>query len=415
MDEAHGTAWLQSLSDQYEAYPYPHRDPVTDKDRPVRTTANDLATIAHHLGGGRPLHGQGFRALVAGGGTGDATIHLALQLAEADPDGEVVHVDLSRASMEIARARADVRGLGNIRFELFNLLDLTPDAFGTFDYVNCSGVLHHLPDPVAGLRALRGVLKPTGGMSVMLYGTYGRIGVYHLQDVLVRLAQDGDDLRDLVGLTRGLLASLTQNAWLVRKAGPGPDARSPDAEIVDKYLHPHDKPFTVPEIFAALEAAGLHFAGFIQSLWYDPLAVVTQGTIRARIAAMAMPERAALAEILNGVALDKHMFFAAVATPPAPPDPLDDATCPVLVLDPQVLEKPQVGLRGPRQAIIRSPALDILRAIDGTRSVGALRERMLGDGLYPSAEAFNEAWRETYTDVNGRGLLMLAARDRTAS
>lgn len=37
-----------------------------------------------------------------------------------------------------------------------------------FDFIESRGVLHHLPDPEAGLRALNSVLKPTGGILLML-------------------------------------------------------------------------------------------------------------------------------------------------------------------------------------------------------------------------------------------------------
>ena len=53
-----------------------------------------------------------------------------------------------------------------------------------FDHVVCTGVLHHLPDPDAGLRALRDVLAPGGALHLMVYAPYGRAGVYMLQDVL---------------------------------------------------------------------------------------------------------------------------------------------------------------------------------------------------------------------------------------
>jgi hypothetical protein len=44
------------------------------------------------------------------------------------------------------------------------------------------GVLHHLPDPELGLKALRGVLEPDGAMHVMVYAAYGRGGIYMVQD-----------------------------------------------------------------------------------------------------------------------------------------------------------------------------------------------------------------------------------------
>ena len=51
-------------------------------------------------------------------------------------------------------------------------LEETASLERTFDLIVSSGVLHHLPNPGAGLRALREVLKPHGVMSLMLYGYY---------------------------------------------------------------------------------------------------------------------------------------------------------------------------------------------------------------------------------------------------
>ena len=52
----------------------------------------------------------------------------------------------------------------------------------SFDLIVCTGVLHHLADPDAGLRALHDVLKPDGAMHLMVYAPYGRAGIYLLQD-----------------------------------------------------------------------------------------------------------------------------------------------------------------------------------------------------------------------------------------
>ena len=70
----------------------------------------------------------------------------------------------------------------------------------SFDQIVCTGVLHHLADPDAGLRALRSVLKPDGAMHLMVYAPYGRTGIYMLQDFCRRLAIDASDdaIRDLI-------------------------------------------------------------------------------------------------------------------------------------------------------------------------------------------------------------------------
>ena len=89
----------------------------------------------------------------------------------------------------------------------------------TFDQIVCTGVLHHLPDPDAGLRALREVLAPGGVMHLMLYAPYGRIGVYMLQEFCRRLGIAADDhgIRELV-TALGALPSGHPLATLLREA-----------------------------------------------------------------------------------------------------------------------------------------------------------------------------------------------------
>jgi ubiquinone/menaquinone biosynthesis C-methylase UbiE len=182
----------------YEAFPFPARDPAADKPGAMPLSRTDmLAKVNHHGFAGRRDFGKGFRALVAGGGTGDSAIFLAAQLR--DTDAEVVCLDLSEASLAIARQRAAVRGLEQrVRWIHGSLLDAPRLGLGRFDYVSCLGVLHHLPDPDAGLRALAEVLADGGAMGLMVYGRYGRADIYAMQD-LMRLVNEGEpDLRTQV-------------------------------------------------------------------------------------------------------------------------------------------------------------------------------------------------------------------------
>src|SRR6185503_18891719 len=179
---------LDEVRAQYEALPYPPRDPREEAVRLITGTPSHILEVNHYLFAGRLNFNRPFRALVAGGGTGDACIMLAQQLADRRCPGEVVYLDLSTASREICEARANIRGLRNITFHTGSLLDLPTMNVGQFDYIDCTGVLHHLPDPSAGLAALVSVLQPDGGIGVMLYGQYGRSGVYPLQEMLRSIA-----------------------------------------------------------------------------------------------------------------------------------------------------------------------------------------------------------------------------------
>ncbi len=150
--------------------PYPARDPRDEAVRLITGTPSHILEVNHYLFAGRLNFIRPFRALVAGGGTGDACIMLAQQLVDRRCPGEVVYIDLSSASRAVCEARAKVRGLRNITFLTGSLLDLPTMTIGQFDSIDCTGVLHHLPDPAAGLQALASVLEPEGGIGIMLYG-----------------------------------------------------------------------------------------------------------------------------------------------------------------------------------------------------------------------------------------------------
>src|SRR5579875_679046 len=182
----------QSLAAQYEAYPYPKRDPREEAKRLLVGSPSLLTEIDHWVFGAARPASRPFSALVGGGGTGDGTIMLAQQLADSGRPARVTYLDRSEAAMAIARARAEARGLTNITWERGSLLDLPGSGLGPFDYIDCCGVLHHLPDPAAGLAALVSVLAPGGGMGLMVYAPHGRTGVYMAQDALRLLAPAGE-------------------------------------------------------------------------------------------------------------------------------------------------------------------------------------------------------------------------------
>src|SRR5262249_49266397 len=100
-DAVTSNRYIPQVRDQYEALPYPPRDPAEEKSRIVRTWLDELAMINHYCFAGKQSFRNRFRVLIAGGGTGDSTIFLAEQLRHTD--GEVVHLDISRAAIEVAQ------------------------------------------------------------------------------------------------------------------------------------------------------------------------------------------------------------------------------------------------------------------------------------------------------------------------
>ena len=60
---------------------------------------------------------------------------LAQQLADRGV-GSVTYMDISSASLTIAKARAEARELKNITFHQDSLLNLSKRGWGTFDYID---------------------------------------------------------------------------------------------------------------------------------------------------------------------------------------------------------------------------------------------------------------------------------------
>lgn len=365
---------------QYEDFPYPARDPADEAARLVATETAQLDALNHHVFGGELPTDRPLRALVAGGGTGDAAIYLAQQLAWSGRPGEVVLLDLSAASLSVAAARARVRRLDNIRFVHASLLDAERLNLGRFDVVNCAGVLHHLEDPAAGLRALRGVLADDGGMGLMLYAPYGRSGVYEAQAMLRDLAPPGMPSAARLATTRRLLAALPPSNLLRRS--PGVEHPEDDAELYDLYLHASDQPFDLPRLAALLASAGMRLAGLAPAAFYRPENWIADPTLLAQVRALPALAQAAFVERFCG-RMDRHVLFAVAGDNPVRPPRLDDLTLvPVLGFGPPDQEPPDGPSSPPRFSVATRlgraqlpPDPDfarILAAIDGRRAAAAV-------------------------------------------
>lgn len=398
---------------QYEAFPYPERNPRDEARRLVTGSPSHFDEIVHYaFGGADPTaDGRRFRALFAGGGAGDGTIMLAQQLADRSANAEVTYVDVSRAALGVARARARARRLRNVRFLRASLFDA--GANGPFDYVDCCGVLHHLDDPAAGLRALAAALAEGGGMGLMVYGALGRTGVYPAQAAL-RLLGAGDEApKARPALAREFLAALPDSNWLNRNPWVADHLQGGDAGLYDLLLHSRDRAFTVPEVFALAAAAGLEITGFVEPARYDPLAVLDGGPLAARAAALSRPDRCALAELLRGD-LKRHVFYTAKAGAGRRAARADaDSVVPVLRGHDAAALAREVGAAGTltveldgwtRVLRFGPRAAAILSRIDGRRTLAEIRAALPAE---PDRAEFRAEFDELYARLNGVNVLLL--------
>jgi len=300
---------LPKVRRQYETYPYPERNPDDEKRRLLTTGFDSLGMINHYGFRGRQDFQKGFRVLVAGGGTGDATIYLAEQLRETD--AAIVYLDLSTTSMNIARKRASIRGLTNIEWMKGSILDLPRMDLAAFDYISCTGVLHHLADPAQGLSALNAVLQENGVLGLMVYATYGRTGIYQIQQ-LMRLINTGEEsMPRAIENTKAALHSLPASNWFQLTENRFQGWKQSDIELYDLFLHCQDRSFTVLEIYDWIESCGLHLVDFCTAkLLYRPEYAFQNSTLLDRIRQLPLRRQQAIAELAFGY-INQHCFFAA--------------------------------------------------------------------------------------------------------
>jgi len=400
---------------QYEALPYPPRDPRDEAKRLVVGSPSGLPEVEHYVFGGTIDRSRRLRVLIAGGGTGDATTMLAQQLADAGIDAEVVYLDWSQASRRIAEARIAARGLANVTFVSASLLDLPTLGLGQFDYIDCCGVLHHLEDPAEGLALLTDALTQDGGMGLMLYGRLGRRGVYDLQAVLRAVTEASADHAARIELARRLIGTLPATNWFARNPFLGDHVTQGDAGLADLLLHPRDRAYAVGEIQALVHDAALRIVAFAPQARYEPEHMVSDARLKVRLARLRPELKPAVAESLAGNIKTHALYVVRRANPVVEPQPGPAAIpVPFNVDLPAVAKsmKPGAtvsatidGLQFTFSLPRRAPLIAAL--VDGRRDLRAIHDSLAATSRDLTWEGFMAELAPFYAAFHALGKLML--------
>lgn len=406
-----------TLRGQYEAYPYPPRDPAQEADRLITGSPSHLAEINHYIYTGRRDFSKPFSALVAGGGTGDAAIMMAQQLADAGSGGKVTYLDLSQASLSIARSRAEARGLHNIEFNHGSLLDLGDKWTGPFDYIDCCGVLHHLDEPAEGLERLNSVLAEDGGMGLMVYAPYGRTGVYQMQQLLRLIDSQEATAGDRIAQAKSLLNTLPPTNWLRRNPQVSDHLTAGDSGLYDLLLHSQDRAYSVPEIAALIAGSGLRIVTFIEPIRYDPAVFLGDQELAAHVEQLSWLDKCAFAELLTGN-LKTHILYAVKAANrnDTIASPSGGASVPVLVGLDAVTTANGIRKTGALPTDLEGLTLsipfddlacDMLTLMDGQRSINGIFEEVTVRRQGMDRAVFDQTFGHLFTVLNGLNLAFL--------
>src|SRR5262249_7625530 len=153
-------------------------------------------------------------------------------------------------------------------------------------------------DPAAGIRAIASVLNDDGGVGVMVYGEYGRSGVYPLQELLRTLAPPSMTLEDRIAMAKRLLRFLPTTNLFRRNPYLNDHVPGRRAGLYALLLHSCDCALTVPEIGSMAQQSGLRVVAFLEPVRYEPATYMSDPIIARQASSLPLIERAAFAERL---------------------------------------------------------------------------------------------------------------------
>ena len=276
---------IENIRQQFDNTPYP-RIPLEEspKDNSELLYLHNLVT-AYYFRNRKVINTSGKVILDAGCGTGYKSLVLAL----ANPGEKIVGIDLSEESVKLAEQRLQYHGVANAEFYALKIEDL-PSLNLEFDYINADEVLYLLPDAIAGLQAMKSVLKPDGIIRTNLHSANGRAGVFRGQAVFKAMGLMNGSPGELeIEIVRETMEAL-ENGVGLKAFTWNSDRAQNEAWIMANYLLVGDKSSTIPEVFAMLRGADLEFINMVAWRRWDLMDLFKDADDLPPFLAMSLPE-----------------------------------------------------------------------------------------------------------------------------
>ena len=284
---------------QYERWRYPQ--PIQDLDAWLQGNWEWFdPSHAHHLLWPNREYQADLDILIAGCGTNQASV-----FAATNPGAKVLAVDISQPSLDHQQYLKDKHGLFNLELQLLPIEEL-PTLGRDFDLVVSTGVLHHMADPLTGMKSLAACVRKDGAVGVMLYAKYGRLGVEMLEGVFRDLQLEQDEAS--VQMVKDTISMLGPEHPVQSYIQTAPDLQS-DAGLVDTFLHGRERSYTVDDCLDLVTSAGLVFQQWLNKAPYYLHDTASGRVVDAAIQALPEARHWSVMERVqpqNG----RHMFIA---------------------------------------------------------------------------------------------------------
>ncbi|OBI90990.1 bifunctional 2-polyprenyl-6-hydroxyphenol methylase/3-demethylubiquinol 3-O-methyltransferase UbiG [Mycobacterium sp. 1245805.9] len=321
--------------------------------------------------------------LIAGGGTNQAAV-----FAYTNRSAKVVAVDTSQPSLDHLQYLKDKYGLWNL--ELHRVpIDEMPSLKRNFDLIVSTGVLHHLPDPAAGMTALKGCLRRDGVLGVMVYAKYGQMGVEMLQSAFRDLDMGHDDAS--VEMVKEVITALPTEHPVHNYFKMAPVSAQSDAALADTFLRGPERNYSVDECVDLVTSAGLVFQGwFIKAPYYPHDWFRPGGPLDKAVSALPEAKLWSVVErlhVMNG----SHLFMACRSDRPKKSYEINFSTPECLEYVPRM--RMRCGIEGneifrPNWRMQATPAqMRFLQHVNGKRTIRQIADRVAKSGESPGASA----------------------------
>jgi len=240
----------KKVRDQYEENPYP-RWRYSSKC----ITSNFLLQLKSDIKPNNAEFKNKFtnpNILIAGCGTGQ---HLTNKICYQNAN--IVAIDLSLSSLAYAKRKIEETGYKKIEFLQGDILHLN-NLNRKFDVIECMGVLHHMKEPLVGLKILLDLLEPHGVLKLGLYSEISRKHIVKVRE-FIKNKKFSNSLKDIRNCREIIKNSYDDQ--LFHKIVYNYDFYS-TSSTRDLIFHVQEHRFTIPEISKVLKDFNLEFLGF---------------------------------------------------------------------------------------------------------------------------------------------------------
>jgi SAM-dependent methyltransferase len=216
-----------------------------------RTLAYDVANLFNLLFADDEMEGR--KVLDAGCGTGQRV----LGLAKRYPKAHFYGIDVTDASLEVARELAWRHALPNVSFSRDDILSLALEE--RFDVIVSTGVVHCLTDPRRGLENLCRHLTDDGIACIWHYQPFGEFDRLLGRELLLTLwGEDRGDLARGERIMEQLRLPAEQYGYTSSATSPESD-RARLSQDADAVMHPIVNAYRFDEAMAMFAGCGVEW------------------------------------------------------------------------------------------------------------------------------------------------------------